>query len=114
MENREKSFLSEKANILIVDDTIENLTLLSRMLKDCGFTVRPVPNGRLAIQAARLSKPDLILLDIMMPEMDGFEVCSRLKKDASLKDIPVLFISALTETSEKVKAFEVGGLDYIS
>ncbi len=114
MENRGKPLISEKTNILVVDDTIENLTLLSRMLKDCGFTVRPVPNGRLAIQAAKLSKPDLILLDIMMPEMNGFEVCSQIKSDTMLKDIPILFISALTETSEKIKAFEAGGVDYIT
>jgi putative two-component system response regulator len=108
------SLVTKNANILIVDDTVENLALLSRMLKDCGYVVRPVPNGRLALQAAKGSRPDLILLDITMPEMDGYEVCLRLKKDAYLKEIPVLFISALSQTSEKVKAFEVGGVDYIT
>lgn len=108
------SLLSENANILVVDDTIENLSLLTRMLKDCGYIARPVPNGRLALQAARGKKPDLILLDITMPEMDGYEVCRQLKNDAHLKEIPVLFISALSETAEKVKAFEVGGVDYIT
>lgn len=108
------SLLSENANIMIVDDTIENLSLLSRMLKDCGYATRPVPNGRLAIRAARGEKPDLILLDITMPEMDGYEVCKQLKQDPQLKEIPVLFISALSQTSEKIKAFEVGGVDYIT
>jgi putative two-component system response regulator len=107
------SLLSKNGNILVVDDTIENLSLLSCMLKGCGYLVRPVPNGRLALQAARNQKPDLILLDITMPEMDGYEVCRHLKQDSQLREIPVLFISALFQTSEKVKAFEVGGVDYI-
>ena len=75
------SLVNHDSNILIVDDTVENLTLLARMLKDCGYIARPVPNGRLALQAARGEKPDLILLDITMPEMDGFEVCRQMKKD---------------------------------
>ncbi|MEI7847991.1 MAG: HD domain-containing phosphohydrolase [Chloroflexota bacterium] len=108
------SLLYANANILVVDDTAANLALLTRMLKDCGYIVRPVPNGRLALQAARGEKPDLILLDISMPEMDGYEVCQHLKRDPELKDIPVLFISALSQTSEKIKAFEVGGVDYIT
>ena len=108
------SLLSESANILVVDDTIENLSLLSRLLKDFGFVVRPVPSGRQALMAARSTPPDLILLDISMPEMDGFEVCRRLKDDVRLRDIPVLFISALSATGEKVRAFEVGGVDYIT
>jgi len=108
------SLVNHDSNILIVDDTVENLTLLARMLKDCGYVARPVPNGRLALQAARGEKPDLILLDITMPEMDGYEVCRQMKKDPLLRDIPVLFISALTQTLEKVKAFEAGGVDYIS
>jgi len=108
------SLLSENSNILVVDDTVENLALLSSMLKDCGYKVRPVPNGRLALMAAKGEKPDLILLDITMPEMNGYEVCQRLKQDPELKEIPVLFISALTQTSEKVKGFEVGCVDYIT
>lgn len=108
------SLMSEDANILVVDDTVENLTLLTRMLKDCGYTARPVPNGRLALQAAASQKPDLVLLDITMPEMDGYEVCRRLKADPELAAIPVLFISALSQTSEKINAFEVGGVDYIT
>lgn len=70
-------------NILIVDDTLANLTLLNRILKECGYQTRPVPNGRLALQAAEKEPPDLILLDITMPEMNGYEVCQRLKADRS-------------------------------
>ncbi|MDK2981734.1 MAG: cyclic di-GMP phosphodiesterase [Chloroflexota bacterium] len=106
--------ISKDANILVVDDTAENLVLLTSLLEDCGYHARPVPNGRLALQAARSEKPDLVLLDITMPEMDGYEVCERLKQDDELKDIPVLFISALTQTAEKLKAFKVGGIDYIT
>jgi putative two-component system response regulator len=108
------SLIAKSADILVVDDTIENLTLLSKMLKDSGYSVRPVPSGKLALQAAANKKPDLILLDITMPEMDGYEVCQNLKSDPKVRDIPVLFISALSQTEEKVKAFEVGGVDYIT
>lgn len=102
------------ASILVVDDTLPNLELLSDMLKERGYRVRPVPSGDLALQAARSNPPDLILLDIHMPEMDGYEVCKHLKADGKLKDIPVLFISGLTETIDKVEAFRVGGADYIT
>lgn len=110
----DRSLIVKGADILVVDDTLENLTLLTKMLKDSGYAVRPVPNGRLALQAAANKKPDLILLDITMPEMDGYEVCQKIKADAKLHDIPVLFISALSQTEEKLKAFEVGGIDYIT
>ena len=79
------------ASILVVDDTLPNLELLSDMLKERGYRVRPVPSGDLALQAAHSNPPDLILLDIHMPEMDGYEVCKHLKADEKLKDIPVLF-----------------------
>ncbi|MCE5217099.1 response regulator, partial [bacterium] len=101
-------------NLLIVDDTPANLQVLAAMLKGQGFTVRPVPSGELALRAAESEPPDLILLDIMMPEMNGYEVCERLKDNDDLRDIPVIFISALSDTSDKVKAFEVGGLDYVT
>jgi putative two-component system response regulator len=110
----DRSLIVKGADILVVDDTIENLTLLTKMLKDSGYAVRPVPNGKLALQAAANKKPDLILLDITMPEMDGYEVCQKLKADPNVSDVPVLFISALSQTDEKVKAFEVGGIDYIT
>jgi two-component system sensor histidine kinase/response regulator len=84
------------------------------MLKEQGYKVRPVPSGKLALQVAQIEPPDLILLDILMPEMNGYEVCERLKADKRLKEIPVIFISALGETMDKVKAFSVGGVDYVT
>jgi len=101
-------------SILIVDDVLANLNLLSGILKDQGYKVRPAPSGILALQTAKHEPPDIILLDIHMPEMDGFEVCRRLKADPALADIPVLFISALSETEDKVRAFAEGGQDYIT
>jgi signal transduction histidine kinase len=102
------------AGILVVDDTPANLRLLTGMLKEHGYRVRPVPSGRLAMQAVQNELPDLILLDITMPEMSGYEVCEQLKAEPASRDIPVLFISALDETIDKIKAFAVGGLDYIT
>jgi len=101
-------------NILIVDDTPANLLLLVRMLTQRGYKPRTVLSGKLALEAARAEPPDLILLDIAMPEMNGYEVCEQLKADEALKDIPVIFISALHETLDKVKAFRVGGVDYVT
>lgn len=106
--------LQKKPDILVVDDTPANLRLLTDLLKERGCKVRPVPGGQLAIQAVQKEKPDLILLDINMPGMNGYEVCERLKADDALKEIPVIFISALDETMDKIKAFAVGGLDYIT
>jgi len=101
-------------NILIVDDTPENLTVLRQMLTEHGYRVRPALSGDIALKAMQADIPDLILLDVMMPGMDGFEVCSKLKAEASTRDVPVLFISALTETEDKVKGFQVGGVDFIT
>jgi putative two-component system response regulator len=84
------------------------------MLKECGHRARPVPNGRLALEAARLQPPDLILLDINMPEMDGYQVCAALKADPRLASIPVIFISANNEVFDKVTAFSLGGVDYVT
>src|SRR5262245_64135952 len=95
-------------SVLIVDDTIENLRLLSNLLGEQGYEVRAVTNGRQAIQAMEHDPPDLVLLDITMPEMDGYEVCRRLKAKDRYKDVPVIFITALTETADKVLAFETG------
>ena len=103
-----------EADILIVDDTPENLRLLSKMLLKEGYRVRKAINGELALMAMRAAPPDLILLDIMMPEMDGFEVCERLKADPDLADIPVIFLSALSEIFDKLKAFQAGGADFIT
>jgi len=102
------------ATIMVVDDTPANLKLLETMLQGRGYRVVQFPRGAMALQAAAKNPPDLILLDIMMSEMDGFEVCRRLKADDSLKDIPVLFISALDGTDDKIKAFSAGGLDYVT
>ena len=104
----------ERASILVVDDAAANLEVLTGMLKERGYKARPVPSGKLALLAARKDPPDLILLDINMPEMNGYEVCEQLKGDENLKGIPIIFISALTESLDKVKAFAIGGVDYIT
>ncbi len=101
-------------NILIVDDLPANLEVLAGMLKKRGFEVRPVLSGSQALQAAKSDPPDLVLLDINMPEMDGFEVCERLKAEPKLSEIPVIFISAYTETVDKLKAFQAGGVDFVT
>ena len=103
-----------KADILIVDDTRANLRLLSEMLIEQEYMVRPVPDGSLALSAAQMEPPDLILLDIMMPRMSGYEVCEQLKADERTRDIPVIFISAKNEVLDKLKAFSLGGVDYIT
>jgi signal transduction histidine kinase len=101
-------------NILIVDDNQDNLRVLEEMLSVAGHTVRAAVNGEIAIRAVAANSPDLILLDVMMPGMDGYEVCRRLREDPATAGIPVLFLSALSETEEKLKAFEAGGVDYIT
>ena len=102
-----------RGNILIVDDTPDNLRLLSTMLAGQGYEVRSVINGAMALMGVRAEPPDLILLDINMPQMNGYEVCEQLKADDASRDIPVIFISALEDVLDKVKAFAVGGVDYI-
>jgi len=104
----------KQADILVVDDTPSNLDLLTEILKSNGYKVRPVTGGVAALQVAKNQPPDLILLDINMPGMNGYEVCQRLKADEVLKGIPVLFISALGDTADKVTAFQCGGVDYIT
>jgi two-component system, NtrC family, sensor kinase len=105
---------THQGNILVVDDTPENLRLLAGILREKGYQVRPVPNGKLALSAAQKIPPDLVLLDIMMPEMDGYQVCQQLKASEITKDIPVIFISAINDVLDKVKAFAVGGVDFIT
>ncbi|AFY35328.1 PAS domain S-box protein [Calothrix sp. PCC 7507] len=105
---------ANKATILIVDDTLANLQILSATLSVTGYAVRGVSSGLMAVNEARLSLPDLILLDIKMPEIDGYEVCQRLKADEITRDIPVIFLSALQDVFDKVKAFKSGGVDYIT
>ncbi len=100
--------------IMIVDDTPANLRLLENMLRRKGYRVLAFPKGALALRGALATPPDLILLDINMPEMNGYEVCESLKNEPSLADIPVLFLSALNESEDKTRAFAVGGVDYIT
>jgi len=107
-------FSTSKGEIVVVDDTPANLQFLSRMLSQTGYTVRPAPSGELALRAIQAKPPDLILLDIRMPEMNGYEVCQALKANTMTQEIPVIFISALDEVFDKVKAFSVGGVDYIT
>lgn len=102
------------ADILIVDDTPANLELLFGMLKGHPYTIRAAVSGKLALQAARNHPPDLILLDINMPEMGGYEVCRRLKAEEKLKNIPVIFLSAMSEPADKIEAFAAGGVDYVT
>jgi DNA-binding response OmpR family regulator len=101
-------------NILLIDDTPENLQLLSDLLTTLGYSVRSVTNGRMALKTAKVKRPDLILLDIRMPDMDGYQVCKMLKEDEDLRDIPIIFISTLDDVLDKVKAFWSGGVDYIT
>lgn len=101
-------------DILIVDDIPANLRLLSQMLSDQGYSVRAVTSGIRALESVEAVPPDLILLDIRMPEMNGYQVCERLKANEKTSDIPVIFISAMSEIQDKVQAFKVGGVDYIT
>ena len=101
-------------NILVVDDIADNLRVLSNTLNEQGYKVRCAKNGTTALKVAQKVIPDLILLDIKMPDMDGYEVCQQLKTNSATKEIPVIFLSALDDVLDKVKAFEVGGVDYIT
>ncbi len=105
---------TSKGNILIVDDTLENLRLLDTLLTTAGYQVRPTSDAHLGLLTAKKKLPDLILLDIKMPGMDGYEVCEQLKADERTRDIPVIFISAMTDTADKVRGFALGGVDYIT
>lgn len=106
--------LPYKGDILVVDDTPANLTLLTQMLSEQGYKVRVAPIGKMVLRSVQSNPPALILLDIQMPGMDGYQVCEQLKLDPDACDIPVIFISALDEAIDKVKAFKVGGVDYIT
>jgi len=103
-----------QASILVIDDSATNLRLLDRILSSRGYSVRLASGGAQGLECAQTNSPDLILLDIMMPGMNGYEVCGRLKVHEQTRDIPVLFISALDATEDKVKAFEAGGEDYVT
>jgi Response regulator containing a CheY-like receiver domain and an HD-GYP domain len=102
------------SRILMVDDSPDNLRLLTAVLKGAGLVPRPVTSGRQAIKAAQADPPDLILLDIRMPEMSGVEVCRRFKQDERLRNIPVIFISGLQGSDDKVEGFRAGGVDFVS
>jgi diguanylate cyclase (GGDEF)-like protein len=108
------SYEQYSGQILIVDDNPDNLRLLSKMLESKNFKVKKTVSGEIAIQAAKIEPPDLILLDINMPDMNGYEVCRRLKKEEKTANIPIIFISALDQTTDKIMAFEMGGVDYIT
>ncbi|MEY2978194.1 MAG: hypothetical protein RLZZ435_2333 [Cyanobacteriota bacterium] len=100
--------------ILVADDTLDSLRIISECLNSYGYDVRSVTNGTLALASARAAQPDLILLDIKMPDLSGYEVCRQLKADPLTQKIPIIFLSALNEPLDKVQAFEVGGIDYIT
>jgi diguanylate cyclase (GGDEF)-like protein len=109
-----QSFDTQPFDILVVDDTAENVRLLSTMLTREGYQVRKAINGQLALTAVQARVPDLILLDIMMPDIDGYAVCAHLKEMPHTANIPVIFLSALDDAFDKVRAFKVGGADYIT
>ena len=104
----------EGKEILVVDDTPENLRLLVKILHDKKYKVRPVPTGNMALKVVENFSPDLVLLDINMPGLNGYETCVEFKKNQKLKEVPIIFLSAMNETIDKLKAFEVGGVDYIT
>lgn len=112
-DRRQNLEAAEQSVILLVDDNPTNLGILVKSLSDSGYKVRVAQDGESAIAQIPYAKPDLILLDVMMPGIDGFETCRRLKLDSATKDIPVIFMTALTDVFDKVQAFQVGAVDYI-
>ena len=113
MTPAEKTKLNHQ-EILIVDDTPASLQLLAKILTDQGFRVRPASNGTIALRSIEAKPPDLILLDIKLPDINGYEICSRLKTNKRFENIPIIFISALDDTTEKIKGFQAGAIDYIT
>ena len=101
------------ANLLIVDDHLDNVRSLALLLSKSGYLVRKAISGEMALETVQIAQPDLVLLDIRMPEMDGYEVCKRLKANPETNSIPVVFLSVLNDTDDKVQAFAVGGADYV-
>jgi DNA-binding response OmpR family regulator len=100
-------------DVLIVDDTKSSLQLLTDILSNAGYKVRPASSGELALRSVKVKLPDIILLDIKMPGMDGFDVCRRLKSNNETNSIPIIFISALEDAQSKIRGFEIGAVDYI-
>src|SRR5262245_19555324 len=105
---------STRSRVLVVDDIPKNLQVVGTMLRNAGCAVMPATSGAEALESVRVQLPDLILLDLMMPEMDGLEVCRRLKADPSTQQIPVIFLTASNEMEHLVKGFEVGAVDYVT
>ncbi len=105
---------TKKSLVLAVDDKPQNLQFLGKLLSDNGYDVGMAQSGQQALNFVIKDEPDLILLDIMMPEMDGYTVCKKLKSDFGTRHIPVIFLTAKTDTSDVVKAFELGGVDYVT
>ena len=105
---------SHRGDILIVDDESASQRVLVRMLSRYGYRAQSFSSGSLAVSAAQAFPPDLILLDVRMPRMDGYAVCEQLKGDARTRDIPIIFMSALDDTEDKLKAFTAGGIDYVT
>jgi DNA-binding response OmpR family regulator len=103
-----------QTTIMIVDDEPDNLNVLGEMLRQEGWGVRAFPRGEMALAAAREEAPDLVLLDVRMPGLDGYEVCRRFKADERLSPLPIIFLSAFTEPADKVRAFAAGGVDYVT
>ncbi len=114
MTTKDNSASNLTGDVLIVDDTVANLKLLADLLTGEGLTVRPANNGELALSSTELRQPDLILLDVRMPEMDGYEVCRRLKTNQTTRDIPVIFISAMDDAQARVKGFQAGAVDFVT
>jgi PleD family two-component response regulator len=104
----------KKPLILIVDDTTKNIQVLGNMLYSKGYNISVATSGKEALESVKAKTPDLILLDIQMPEMDGFEVCKNLKSNPSTKEIPVIFLTAVTDPEKIVHGFELGAVDYIT
>lgn len=113
-ETKTNTHEDSQGTILIVDDRVENLHLLTRILEKCGYKVCSITNSKIAFITAKNTDPDLIILDIAMPDMNGYEVCQSLKADKKTSEIPVIFLSAFDKVLDKLKAFQVGGVDYIT
>lgn len=108
------SIHDKKSTILIADDNPNNLKVLSETLTEFGYNIRVAMDGKAAVKSALAEVPDMILLDIHMPEMDGYEACKKLKKESRTKEVPIIFISALNESFNRIKAFDYGAVDYLT
>jgi len=108
------TFINENIRILVVDDVLKNIQVIGGLLREKGFMISVAQSGEQAIEVAGVNQPDLILLDVIMPGMNGFETCIRLKQDTALKAVPIIFLTALSETMDKVRGFKVGAVDYVT